>query len=253
MPSPTEPLAAAPAADTAPVTPGSWAAKAMKPAGPAPGAPWGKPTPAAQPAAAQTVPDLSAANSFPGLGPPAAPVGNGVVSTISARRMMAPGQPSVAEMAASIPEPAPEAPSLLDVSAQKVDKKALKKLRKQQQQAAREAEAEASRAALAAMDSEKLGAEASLASMALSDGPPGDAGGSSKSGGSGLSRRAQERLEEAEKEKRREKKEEEQLIKQRIRMAKSKGQSWSKDVLENQRHRSGASRRRMGLDGEEEE
>ena len=37
---------------------------------------------------------------------------------------------------------------------------------------------------------------------------------------------------------RRKDKEDEQLLKQRIRMAKSKGQSWSKDVLEHQRHRS---------------
>ena len=41
---------------------------------------------------------------------------------------------------------------------------------------------------------------------------------------------------------RRKDKEDEQLLKQRIRMAKSKGQSWSKDVLEHQRHRSCAPR-----------
>jgi hypothetical protein len=122
---------------------------------------------------------------------------------------------------------------------QKQDKKALKKLRKQQQQAAREAEAEASRKALEAMDSDKVQADVALASLEAS------ALGGSKSGEPKLSRRAQERLQEAEKEQRRQEKEEEQLLKQRIRMAKSKGQSWSKDVLENQRHRSGASRRRM--------
>ena len=124
----------------------------------------------------------------------------------------------------------------------KQDKKALKKLRKQQQQAAREAEAEASRKALEAMDTDKVQAEVALASLEATA-PSG--GTNHASGEPKLSRRAQERLLEAEKEQRRHAKEEEQLLKQRIRMAKSKGQSWSKDVLENQRHRSGASRRRM--------
>ena len=159
----------------------------------------------------------------------------------------------MAEMAASIPEPAPEPPSLLDVSlSNKVNKKALKKLRKQQQQAAKDAEAEASRVALAAMDSEKLDVGVALAS--LEAGSPAARG--ADGGKSGVSRRAQEKLEEVEKERveeaerelKREKKEEEQMIKQRKRGAKK---SWSKSNLETERHRSGASRRRM--EGDEED
>lgn len=219
-----------PAQAAGPATPGSWAAKAMKPPSSAPGA-WGKTAPVSA-ASAQAVPDLSEAQSFPGLGPASQP--NSMASYSRS------GMPSMAEIAAA-PRPQPaEPPSLLEIAnPQKQDKKALKKLRKQQQQAAREAEAEASRKALEAMDSDKVQADVALASLEAS------ALGGSKSGEPKLSRRAQERLQEAEKEQRRQEKEEEQLLKQRIRMAKSKGQSWSKDVLENQRHRSGASRRRM--------
>ena len=228
--------------EAAPVTPGSWAAKAMRPAGPAAGA-WGKPAAAAQ-AQAQAVPDLGEAQSFPGLGPASAPQAAHPMAAAAVRR----GMPSMAEVAAAAPPPQPqpaEPPSLLDMAIpKKQDKKALKKLRKQQQQAAREAEAEASRQALAAMDSDKLHADVALASL-NADGSSSASARSSSGGEPKLSRRAQERLEEAEKETRRQAKEEEQLLKQRIRMAKSKGQSWSKDVLENQRHRSGASRRRM--------
>lgn len=218
------PSSPAQAAGTA--TAGSWAAKAMKQPSPAPGV-WGKTPP--PPAA---VPDLSEAQSFPGLGPASQP--NTMVSHSRS------GIPSMAEIAAAPPPQPAEPPSLLDIAIpQKQDKKALKKLRKQQQQAAREAEAEASRKALEAMDSDKVQADVALASLEAT------AQVSSNSAEPKLSRRAQERLQEAEKEQRRQEKEEEQLLKQRIRMAKSKGQSWSKDVLENQRHRSGASRRRM--------
>lgn len=211
-----------------PATAGSWAAKAMKPPSSSPGA-WGKTAPPSA-ASAQAVPDLSEAQSFPGLGPASKPNSMATYSR---------GMLSMAEIAAAPPLQPAEPPSLLDIAIpQKQDKKALKKLRKQQQQAAREAEAEASRKALEAMDSDKVQADVALASLEAS-------AEDAKSGEPKLSRRAQERLLEAEKEQRRQEKEEEQLLKQRIRMAKSKGQSWSKDVLENQRHRSGASRRRM--------